>query len=164
MEDIKLPLLLETFADADRGTRLDWKINAFMSRLNLLIGGIKFSILFWNDGNLLHGRQSGISERIVPTLALLVGLSPLLCLHSQFNFFIDLVDILLGRRKLLLKAHFFLLQGKLRPFGKLSHQVFNLVRHILLIHRVDDIFAIGVKLWREDLRHSLRGVGLVDTG
>ena len=67
------------------------------------------------------------------------------------NFPVNLVDVVLCRSQLFQQPHFLLLQGILGAFGILVDYVFDLIMHVALIHSIDNIFSIGVKLGREYL-------------
>ena len=84
--------------------------------------------------------------------------------HVTHHFPIDLIDVLLGCCQFLLKSHFLLLQGIFGAFSIFIDHAFDFSLHISLIHGVDNILTISVELRREYFRHSLRRVGLVDTG
>ena len=84
-----------------------------------------------------------------------------MCSHVGHDLSVDLFDVLLCGRKFLLQSYFFLLQGILSPFGELVDQSVNFGLHLALVHRVDNVLTVSVKLGWKYLRHGLGRVGLI---
>ena len=114
-----------------------------------------------------HGAQLRLLQRVIQTLCLLVGLCALMMLirilsaHVSHYFSINLINVLFRSCKFLLQSYFFLLQGILCSFCKLIDEAIDFILHFSLVHGVDHILAIGVKLRWEYFRHCLRRVGLI---
>lgn len=115
--------------------------------------------------NRLHLVQLCAAERVLLALGFLIGLGALVCLpvHVAHHLPVNLVNVRLRCSELFLKTQFFLLQGIFRAFRVLVDDAFDFSLQVPLIHGIDDVLAVGVELRRENLRHCLRCIGLVDT-
>ena len=87
----------------------------------------------------------------------------LLYFYVIHDFLINLVYVLFGCSKLLLQPIFFLLQGILRALGEFMNKVLHFIGHFSATHCIYNVVAISVKLWWENFRHGLRGIGLIYT-
>ena len=114
-----------------------------------------------------HGAQLRLLQRVIQALCLLVWLCALmmlvriLCTHICHDFSIDLFYVLFSGCKFLLQSDFFLLQGVLGSFCKLIYEAIDFILHFSLVHGVDHIFTVSVKLRWEYFWHGLRRVGLI---